>query len=132
MLADARRKQREPAAAASSALKHTASDRGDAALIRERLAQLGAEQAALEARLAEIEAKSAVAEDGPPPAAPVIALSPARDKIALFRSLFDGREGVYPKRWESAPDGSPAIVPDVSQLSRVLRMLLPQRSPRTA
>ena len=29
------------------------------------------------------------------------ALSPSADKIALFRSLFQGRENVYPRRFES-------------------------------
>ena len=87
------------------------SDRGKAALIRERLARLRVEIAELEARLAEIEAQSAVAEDGPRPAAPVTGLSPARDKIALFRSLFGGREDVYPKRWENARTGKAGYAP---------------------
>ena len=41
----------------------------------------------------------------PPPAGPVTSRSPARDKIALFRSLFRGREDVYPKRWENGKKG---------------------------
>jgi hypothetical protein len=40
--------------------------------------------------------------------------SPAEAKIALFRSLFAGREDVYALRWESARTGkrgwSPAVV----------------------
>ncbi len=83
-------------------LTHKISRQGEAARIRERLARLGAEQAALEARLATIEAQKVFEEDVPRPAAPVTGLSPARDKIALFRSLFGGRQDVYPKRWENA------------------------------
>ena len=112
MLPDTRSgKQRGPAAAASSALTHTASDCREASRIRERLAQLGAEQAVLAARLAEIETQPAVAEDGPRSAASVTGWSPARDKIALFRSLFGGREDVYPKRWESAKTGKTGYAP---------------------
>ena len=33
--------------------------------------------------------------------APVRHDSPSADKVALFRSLFRGREDVYPVRWES-------------------------------
>ena len=112
MLPDTRSgKQRGPAAAASSALTHTASDCREASRIRERLAQLGAEQAVLAARLAEIETQPAVAKDGPRSAASVTGWSPARDKIALFRSLFGGREDVYPKRWESAKTGQTGYAP---------------------
>ena len=32
--------------------------------------------------------------------------SPAQSKIALFRSLFRGREDVYPRRFESLRTGS--------------------------
>ncbi len=38
----------------------------------------------------------------PPPAGPVTSRSSAREKIALFRSLFRGREDVYTKRWENS------------------------------
>ena len=34
----------------------------------------------------------------------------ARKRIALFRSLFRGREDVYPRRWES-PDGRSGYTP---------------------
>ena len=37
-----------------------------------------------------------------PSAQPITNRSSARDKIALFRSLFRGREDVYPKRWNNA------------------------------
>ncbi|MCY3981310.1 MAG: DEAD/DEAH box helicase family protein [Alphaproteobacteria bacterium] len=83
-------------------MTHKISRQREAARIREQLARLGAEQAALEARLAAIEAQKVFEEDIPRPAAPVTGLSPAHDKIALFRSLFGGRQDVYPKRWENA------------------------------
>ncbi|WP_407919190.1 TOTE conflict system archaeo-eukaryotic primase domain-containing protein [Deferrisoma camini] len=35
------------------------------------------------------------------PGAPVHRLSPAAEKVALFRSLFRGRDDVYALRWES-------------------------------
>ena len=48
-----------------------------------------------------------------PTASKIINDSPSKDKIALFRSLFRGREDVYPVRWERK-DGrsgySPACV----------------------
>ena len=33
--------------------------------------------------------------------------SPPNEKITLFRSLFRGREDVYPRRFESVPQGKP-------------------------
>ena len=92
-------------------MTQTTSNSEEAAVIRERLARLEAEQAALEARLAEIESHHTDSEHGSPPAAPVTGLSPAREKIALFRSLFGGREDVYPKRWENAKTGKTGYAP---------------------
>ena len=99
------------AAGFGDVLTNAISDRGEAALIRERLVRLAAEKAELEARLAEIEAQPADAGDDPQPAAPVTGLSPVRDKIALFGSLFRGREDVYPKRWENAKTGKTGYAP---------------------
>ena len=45
-----------------------------------------------------------------PKTAPAAGLS-AEDKIALFRSLFRGREDVYPSRWESAKSGDSGFSP---------------------
>ena len=92
-------------------MTHTKSDCREAALIRERLARLGAEKVVLEARLAELEAPRTDANGGPPPAGPVTNRSSARDKIALFRSLFRGREDVYSKRWENARTGKSGYAP---------------------
>ena len=92
-------------------LTQTTSNSEEAAVIRERLARLEVEQAALEARLAEIESHRTDSEHGSPPAAPVTGLSPAREKIALFRFLFGGREDVHPKRWENAKTGKMGYAP---------------------
>ena len=90
---------------------HRASDRGEAALIRERLARLGDEKAALEARLAEVEAAGPEEQKGPQPKGPVTNRSAAREKIALFRSLFRGREDVFPQRWENVRTGKAGYAP---------------------
>ena len=37
--------------------------------------------------------------------------SPASDKIALFRSLFRGRDDVYPRRFESRKTGKSGYAP---------------------
>ena len=92
-------------------LAHASSHDEEAALIRERLARLEAVKAALRARLADIEAHQVYARDMPPPAGPITNRSPARDKTALFRSLFRGREDVYPKRWENARTGKSGYAP---------------------
>ena len=92
-------------------MAHARSRGEEAAQIRERLALLESEKAALESRLADIEARRVDASDMPLPAAPVTGRSPARDKIALFRSLFRGREDVYPKRWDNAATGKSGYAP---------------------
>ena len=92
-------------------MAHASSNGEKAAQIRKRLARLEAEKAALEARLADIEAHRADASDIPLPAGPVTSRSSAREKIALFRSLFRGREDVYPKLWESAATGKLGYAP---------------------
>ena len=92
-------------------MAHGSSHDEEAALIRGRLARLEAEKAALETRLADIEARRTDPGDEAPPAGPVTNGSPARDKIALFRSLFRGREDVYPKRWENARTGKSGYAP---------------------
>ena len=45
------------------------------------------------------------------PASKVTDQSPAEEKIALFRSLFRGREDVYPKRFESRKTGKSGYLP---------------------
>ena len=90
---------------------HRASDRGEAALIRERIARLDDEKAALEVRLAEVEAARSEQQKGPQPKGLVSNRSAAREKIALFRSLFRGREDIFPRRWENARTGKAGYAP---------------------
>src|ERR1700688_1426466 len=58
-----------------------------------------------------------VATENPPPTKTVETAPPgdkderARKRIALFRSLFRGREDVYARRWENA-DGRSGYVPE--------------------
>lgn len=71
-------------------------------VIQDRLAQLDAERRELEARLTDLtsrrrQAKPLLSSDGM-----VTADSAPASKIALFRSLFRGREDVYPKRWTNS------------------------------
>ena len=87
------------------------SDTDEAGRIRKRLAQLATERDALEARLAKVEPKVPVEIDGGPHAARVSNRSPATEKIVLFRSLFCGRDDVYPKRWESHRTGKSGYAP---------------------
>lgn len=45
------------------------------------------------------------------PGAPVTMSSPTDDKIALFRTLFRGREDVFPRRWENLKTGKAGYAP---------------------
>ena len=86
----------------------------ETAAIRNRLAVLRAEQAALQARLAELEPDRAnvrSSQSSPLDEAPVTASSSPAEKIALFRSLFRGREDVYPKRWSNPRSGRSGYAP---------------------
>jgi hypothetical protein len=68
-----------------------------------------------------------LAPENPPPAKPVETAPPvdkaerARKRIALFRSLFRGREDVYARRWEN-DDGRhgymPVVVKDWKAINR--------------
>ncbi|MDD9993554.1 MAG: DEAD/DEAH box helicase family protein [Rhodospirillales bacterium] len=83
----------------------------EAARIRDRLARLESERDALKARLVELELTEPVARNGSLAGGPVTERSPARDKVALFRSLFRGRDDVYPKRWENDRTGKSGYAP---------------------
>jgi superfamily II DNA or RNA helicase len=78
------------------------------------------ELAKLDARRAEIlqqierlkqQKDSAARSSGPGPGALVTTDSDPRDKIALFRKLFRGREDVYPRRFESSKTGKSGYQP---------------------
>ena len=89
----------------------TDSHGGEAARIRERLVRLDAERAELEERLEELargpSSERRIATAG----GPVTNRSPTRDKVALFQSLFRGREDVHPRRWENAGKGTAGYAP---------------------
>ena len=93
-------------------MTHRDSRSQEAARIRVGLARLGAETAELTARLAEIEAIGSPVPRGER-AVPgqVTHRSPPGDKIALFRTLFSGREDVFPKRWENTRAGRAGYAP---------------------
>ena len=84
---------------------------GEAARIRERLARLDAERAQLEQRLAELARAHLPAPEIAGRGGVITNRSPTRDKLALFRTLFGGREDVYPRRWENAGKGKAGYAP---------------------
>lgn len=91
------------------------SDDDEIASIRHLLAALEAERTALEYRLSSL---LTLRTERPIPAAPppssagtmTGAAAPAA-KIALFRSLFRGREDVFPKRWSNPKSGKSGYSP---------------------
>lgn len=76
-------------------------DRDEAARIRDGLVRLEVERDALQARFAELETRTPVPPDGDLTGGPVTERSPAREKVAMFRSLFRGRGDVFSRRWEN-------------------------------
>jgi hypothetical protein len=78
-----------------------------------RLIELDAERSEIKQRLQSLEqadaADSAVPE--PTSAATISMASPAAAKINLFRSLFRGREDVFPRRWENLKTGKAGYAP---------------------
>ena len=89
-------------------------DSDEAARIRDRLARLEVERDALQTRLAELETQTPAAPNGGLADGPVTERSPAREKVALFRSLFRGRDDVYPRRWENDRTGKSGYAPACS------------------
>jgi len=78
------------------------SEERDIASICARLAELEAEQSALNEQLERLRSRRAqerVSERGVP--SKISADSTAAEKITLFRRLFAGRSDVFPVRWES-------------------------------
>ncbi len=86
-------------------------DRDEATRIRRRLALLADERAKLEERLAAIEVMVPVAPELNATEWPVTNHSSAKQKIALIRSLFRGRDDVFPKRWENVRTGRSGYAP---------------------
>ena len=81
------------------------------ATIQERLKRLEAERSKLESRLAELQTMSVPEEAEPQTQGLVTNHSGVSKKIALFRSLFLGREDVFPKRWQNARTGKAGYAP---------------------
>lgn len=82
------------------------------AALRDRLAALDRERSEIVERLSALE--RARADEANPPtanAAPVTKASSTAAKIALFRSLFRGREDVLPRRWENPKTGRTGYAP---------------------
>jgi hypothetical protein len=82
------------------------------AAVRERLARLESEKAELRADLNRLLSAPETRKSLPPAGDPPVtnASSPAT-KIALFRSLFRGRDDVFPKRWENTKTGKAGYAP---------------------
>jgi hypothetical protein len=80
------------------------------AALTERLAALDRERSEIAEQLGTLQ--RAQAEEAAKPAlrasASVTMASPNTDKIALFRSLFRGREEMFPRRWENINTGKAA------------------------
>ncbi len=101
----------------------TSDDNGDQInALKDRLAVLGQEFAEMAVRLAALEAleqgralppSAPAAPDVGPlgPAGGITKDSPPAARIALFRSLFRGRDDVFPRRWESATTGKAGYAP---------------------
>lgn len=79
--------------------------------IRNRLKQLDIEKAELERRLAALVKERAPENNQQQTAGRVTNQSGASEKITLFRSLFRGREDVFPKRWENTRTGKSGYAP---------------------
>ncbi len=80
------------------------------AAVRERLARLESERAELEASLNKL-LSAQQARQSAPLDAPVTSASSPAAKIGLFRSLFRGRDDVFPKRWENPKIGKAGYAP---------------------
>jgi superfamily II DNA or RNA helicase len=87
-------------------------------LLRKRLQDIDAERAVLLAQIESLEKLEAqytqpglLNDVGEATAATVHQHSSEREKIALFRSLFRGREDVFPHRWHNAKTGKSGYSP---------------------
>ena len=81
------------------------------ASIQERLKRLEVDRARLENRLTELLTISSTEPDKSHTKRLVTNHSDASEKITLFRSLFLGREDVFPKRWQNAQAGKAGYAP---------------------
>lgn len=87
------------------------SNQNDIPAIRRRLAELSAEQRELEAQLADLTERPSRKILPAASAKRATCTSPPTEKIALFRSLFRGREDVFPKFWSNVKSGKSGYAP---------------------
>ena len=86
-------------------------DHKDIAAIKARLKQLDDEKSQLEGRLGELLAARVSGQHEAHSRGAVTNRSGASEKIALFRSLFLGREDVFPTRWQNTRTGKAGYAP---------------------
>jgi hypothetical protein len=88
-----------------------------------RLARIEKERAEVLAKLQELMGRLATEISAPAPATPILPEvlpfppsipSTAEEKVALFRSLFRGREDVFPRLWENTRTGRKGYAPACS------------------
>lgn len=77
--------------------------------VAERLTSLDAEKAALLAEMEALQGEMA-REERRRAAVPASRFTP-EEKIQIFKSLFRGREDVFPKRWDNAKTGKSGYAP---------------------
>jgi hypothetical protein len=84
--------------------------------LQDRLAEIDRERASVLAALEQLKRRPTVEVESTPTSqmadivAGPTALSNA-EKVALFRSLFRGRDDVFPRRWENAKTGKAGYAP---------------------
>jgi superfamily II DNA or RNA helicase len=82
--------------------------------LKSRLIELDRERSEIAEKLVSLDRDRAAADAAAKPdrAIQLVTMtSPAADKIALFRSLFRGREDVLPRRWENVKTGKAGYAP---------------------
>jgi hypothetical protein len=93
----------------------TAKDaQGDIAALQLRLAELDLERGRVLAELDRLKQSDALKPVEPKASAEHVPSSSAMsnaDKVALFRSLFRGRDEIFPRRWENAKTGKSGYAP---------------------
>ena len=93
---------------------------GEIARQEARLAELGRERESIQARLEALKVEQASFGVEPavrvhlPSAAPGLIPVTHAEKVSLFRSLFRGRDDVYPRLWISAKTGKKGYAPACS------------------
>ena len=81
------------------------------ATLKGRLTVLDRERSEIAERLGVLEEAQADVKQPAPATAAVTMTAPTAAKIALFRSLFRGREDVLPRRWENSKTGKAGYAP---------------------